>query len=348
MLISHSELFRFFDLCVTDGIDGITNVILPSPNKYGDSSQTFFENYTKDNQFILDSYRTVDPAKTLYYQARELLKPENLKKEKFIIAGVKNCDLKAIEFMDRAIVKDTFVDPNYKHWRDNAFIISTDCNEIGETCHCNLLDGQPHPESGFDLNLSKLGDDYYITIGSDKGKALIESIKSHATVLQATAADVSQAEKMREDMLKKIKEQNIEFERNNKYEKLEENETEFWEKEGYECVGCGACTNICPTCYCLILNDESTSKEFAKVRSYDSCQYNGYARVAGGGTPREFMHQRFRNRYLCKLIFTKSNFDRYGCTGCGRCTQACPGEIDFRKVIKNGIGIAKEFETVHA
>ncbi|MDP2365326.1 MAG: 4Fe-4S dicluster domain-containing protein, partial [Ignavibacteria bacterium] len=112
-------------------------------------------------------------------------------------------------------------------------------------------------------------------------------------------------------------------------------ENKNWEDASKECIGCGACTNICPTCYCLILNDESSEKEFIKVRSYDSCQWNGYARVAGGGTPRPKMTERFRNRYLCKFDYMPKNFGEIGCTGCGRCTEACAAKIDFRKVVKN-------------
>jgi len=108
-----------------------------------------------------------------------------------------------------------------------------------------------------------------------------------------------------------------------------------WGQESRQCVGCGACTNICPTCYCLILNEEGGSDRFVKVRSYDSCQWQGYARVAGGASPRPRMRQRFRNRYLCKFLYMPSNFQTLGCTGCGRCTEACPGQIDFRAVVRD-------------
>jgi ferredoxin len=108
-----------------------------------------------------------------------------------------------------------------------------------------------------------------------------------------------------------------------------------WEEESSSCVGCGACTNICPTCYCLILNEEGGDGDFVKVRSYDSCQWQGYARVAGGASPRPRMKQRFRNRYLCKFLYLPSNFGTLGCTGCGRCTEACPGQIDFRAVVRD-------------
>jgi len=61
----------------------------------------------------------------------------------------------------------------------------------------------------------------------------------------------------------------------------------------------------------------------------------GYARVAGGGSPRHKMTERFRNRYLCKFDYMNHNFGEIGCTGCGRCTEACTAQIDFRKAVKN-------------
>jgi len=45
------------------------------------------------------------------------------------------------------------------------------------------------------------------------------------------------------------------------------------------------------------------------------------------------MDERFRHRYLCKLVSMKAEFGSLGCTGCGRCTEACAGGIDFREVV---------------
>jgi len=73
---------------------------------------------------------------------------------------------------------------------------------------------------------------------------------------------------------------------------------------------------------------------------------NGYARVAGGGSPRPKMFERFRNRYLCKFNYMQSNFNEPGCTGCGRCIDTCPATIDFRNVI-NSVSNLKEVKTEH-
>ena len=74
------------------------------------------------------------------------------------------------------------------------------------------------------------------------------------------------------------------------------------------------------------------------MRSYDSCQLNGYARVAGGASPREDITKRFRNRYLCKLCYMQTNFNTLGCVGCGRCIDACPAGIDYNRVVKSLVG----------
>ena len=144
---------------------------------------------------------------------------------------------------------------------------------------------------------------------------------------------MAKIKKQREELSELLFTQNMGYDRPEEYNNLRLAKSERWSEKSHECIGCGACTNICPTCYCLILNDESTEQEFVKVRSYDSCQLHGYARVAGGASPRPKMTERFRNRYLCKFCYMQSNFQSIGCTGCGRCIDACPAGIDFREVV---------------
>ena len=83
-----------------------------------------------------------------------------------------------------------------------------------------------------------------------------------------------------------------------------------------------------------MVNDETQGAgEFIKLRTWDSCQHTGYARVAGGASPRPRLWQRFRHRYQCKFRFMQENFAVLGCTGCGRCIAACPAGIDLREVV---------------
>ncbi len=334
MVVKVEDLFSFLHKCQEEGLDGFKSVILPRKSQHSDDD-LLFSTLSKDDDYFLDSYRTVDPIKVLFYFPREAVLPAKKSEYKRLIVGAKGCDLRALEILDNALINEDFVDPIYRFWRDNTYIISSDCTAIGFSCHCNLVGGKPYAEKGFDLNLSRIDDGYYITVGSSKGEKLLSLMKKHVALSKITQNTLDSVKANRAIIEEKLKEQNKQYERSENYNELRSADVEKWIEASKSCVGCGGCTNICPTCYCMILNDETITRDFVKVRSYDSCQLNGYAQVAGGATPRPKMYQRFRNRYLCKFDYMKSNFDLLGCTGCGRCIDACPGGIDFREVVKS-------------
>jgi ferredoxin len=334
MIIQQKDFLSFLYKCQDEGIGGIKNVILPTKSESNEEN-LFFTNLSKDNrEYVFDAYRTVDPIRFLYYFPRETIIPSDKKGYKRIIVGAKACDLQALKVLDRALINEDFIDPIYKFWRDNTYLISSDCDYISPTCHCNLVDGTPYPKDGFDLNLSRIDERFHITTGSSKGEELISMMKKYVTFSEESQNILEFVESNRKSVIKELTESNKQFERDSSYDNLRKANIVKWVEESKTCIGCGGCTNICPTCYCLILNDESEGNNFIKVRSYDSCQLHGYARVAGGANPRPKMYQRFRNRYLCKFDYMKSNFGMLGCVGCGRCTDVCAGGIEFRDVLR--------------
>ena len=332
--IKTSDLFGFLKRCVEDGIGPFKEIVLPARASEGDSPPRLTR-LEGEKGYILDGFRPVDPLKTLLYNVREQVYPLIARPTPRMIAGVKACDLKALALLDQALMNKDFVDPAYAAWRENTVIVSADCTAIAPTCHCTLVGGTPYSEAGFDLNLVWAGDRTLLETGSAKGETLLDLIRTHLPVATDDAGLRKEAAGRRARLVEDLKRQNAAFERPSDYAPLRRSEPAGWKSESAACVGCGACTNICPTCYCLILNEESDTGQFVKVRSYDSCQWHGYARVAGGASPRPQMTDRFRNRYCCKLVYMQSDFGRLGCTGCGRCTEACPGRIDFRSAVKN-------------
>jgi sulfhydrogenase subunit beta (sulfur reductase) len=333
MLVTKRD-FNNFLLQLSENPGNFDNVIVSQTAD--NNSGLFLKKLKKETEqkINLTSYRTTNPLKYFFYPARERVYPETQLIPKNIIAGVKACDLKAIEILDKALLNGNFTDPSYSQLRKNTLLISADCEEISKTCHCNLVEGKPFADSGFDLNLSSVDGNYKIQIGSGKGKEFLKLMKEEIECRESSPKDEKAVAENRIQVQNALFEENKKFNRKENYSGFREVDPEAWKDESRNCIGCGACTNICPTCYCLILNDESkyNSENFVKVRSYDSCQWCGYARVAGGGTPRPKVHQRFRNRYLCKFDYMKSNFDQIGCTGCGRCIEVC---ADFRQVVQN-------------
>jgi sulfhydrogenase subunit beta (sulfur reductase) len=333
MLIKEQALLSFLQRCADGSVGAFSEIIVPVQTDT-EVDQFKLGLLSENTVCRLDGHRSVDPVKILFYMPREKVLPAQKYTPKRLIAGVKACDLKAVEILDLALTGANFVDPVYKEWRKETWIISADCTSAAPTCHCTLVEGKPYAGSGYDLNLSKLGDSFVVQAGSQKGVTLLDLIRKHTENRASGDADLRRVQSNREKLFKQVISQNRLLERSGKYARLLKDRDTKWPQVSETCVGCGACTHICPTCYCLILNDETKTRQFIKVRSYDSCQLHGYARVAGGASPRPKMHQRFRNRYLCKFLYMKNDFGQLGCTGCGRCTEACAGNIDFRKVVR--------------
>ena len=109
-----------------------------------------------------------------------------------------------------------------------------------------------------------------------------------------------------------------------------------WKKGVDMCLSCGACTSICPTCYCFEFKDEvkmANPKEGERVREWSSCQLPEFTKVAGGHTFREKRDERFKHRIYHQLDYFKDRMGVTLCTGCGRCIEGCPTRIDFVDII---------------
>jgi len=334
LLIPTDGLLTFLEGCRKKDFGPYKNVFSPVWPADKDSPSAILALLQGEDRLALDGHRATDPAKLLLYGARERVAPFVADPAPSLLAGIKACDIKALDLLDRALLNQEFVDPAYQAWRERTTVLSFDCTDAAPTCHCTLAGGRPYAETGFDVNAARDGDHYYLSAGTAKGRLLLDLIREHVRIDDPSGRVPEAVKARRLEMTARVEAQSAAFARSGDYDRLRASPAEAWAEESRACVGCGACTHICPTCYCLILNDESQAAEFVKVRSYDSCQWHGYARVASGASPRPRMDERFRHRYLCKLVTMKKEFGSLGCTGCGRCTEACPGGIDFRSAVR--------------
>lgn len=282
LLIQSDELVTFLRRCLDEPIGPYREIHLPVISGDRDPSPSTLASLGGQQRLALDGYRSVDPPKLLAYGVRERVAPFNGKPSAALLAGVKACDVKALEILDRALVNEDFVDPAYASWRERTTVLSFDCTDAAPTCHCTLTGGKPFAETGFDANAARFDSHYFLSAGTEKGRALLDLIRRHVRVDAAHDQIPRAVEARRAEMTAKVQEQSTAFDRSENYARLRSSPPEGWKEEARECVGCGACTHICPTCYCLILNEEGETGDFVKVRSYDSCQLHGYARVAAG------------------------------------------------------------------
>jgi len=311
-------------------------VIVP----YAKGERLYFDDFCpeREDEIELGGIRQSQPMKSFINPAREaLIDARKRDSRPVILAGVKACDLSSLILQDFVFLQGDVEDPFYAEGRRKAVLIGHDCTYARETCFCLAMDGAPYPQKYFDLNLSPAGESFIIEIGTIKGSSIIDNFKMFFKEIDHRQAESRQAN--RDHVSAEVKAfidkrgtQNtarIKGAVKNSY-----NKTELWQDFASTCVECGACNLVCPTCHCFILYDEK-QRDFAKrYKAWDACLYKTFARVAGGANPRRHLYERLRNRFEKKFDFFPQVLNYFACTGCGRCIEACPGDIDLREVLK--------------
>ena len=258
-----------------------------------------------------------------------------------VVAGVRACELRAQTYLDKVLLEGEFEDPAYRRRREATVVIACDCVDCAESCACTLTGGRPFAADGFDLNVSPLDDGFLVEVGTPKGEAwLTESVGSDLP--DATPGQVGQRDAARERITQRVREQNARFTfaaSDESQPALPNDADDGWRRFSGDCVECGACTHICPTCHCFYLYDQALGpEEFERLRTWDSCLLSSYHRMAGGPqmklSPRPGLSSRLANRVLHKFTYSPQQYGLLGCVGCGRCIDACPGAIDIREVVQ--------------
>ena len=300
-----------------------------------------FVRYDPDQiqEIPFNELRACQPVKQFLFPLREIAAvfpepTENPDIKPFAIYGLKDCDLRAIQVLDKVFAEEEFCDPSYLERREKMLIISSDCNNPTESCFCQMMDGDVFPQGGYDLNVSRIKDGYILQSGSDKGLLLLR--ENESLFADVPHAALSEREKNRKKAQKQLEDILADYRFDTPIRQIMDEgcQSEIFDNEAKGCVECQGCTRICPTCHCFYLYDEKQDDYYQKMKIWDSCVRLDYATVAGGENPRKLLTNRTLHRLMHKFVFF---LDRYGiqmCVGCGRCTDACAGEANIRDVLK--------------
>jgi len=297
------------------------------------------------DNLCFEGFRTVEPLKAfaqlLRYPVADYPSTEgdDMGDEKsfpqVVVAGARGCDLAALALVDKVQVEGEFTDPFYKIRRDKMLVVGADCTECGESCFCNLLGAKPWPEKGCDVAVSKIQGGYLAQALTERGEKLVKENKE--LFADARDAQIKMRDETRAKVVKDLEAKNKAFP---KAAGLEDAmratlSDEIWDDIAARCVECGACTNICPTCYCFLLYDQKADgSHFQRIFAWDSCQVTGYARMAGMLNPRPRLSDRVKHRLYHKYDYLPLSHGAIYCTGCGRCVDTCSASIDMRDALK--------------
>lgn len=250
--------------------------------------------------------------------------------EDFVIFGVRGCDVKSIEVLDKVFLAEP-VDSYYQTKREHGIIISMACARPEETCFCGTFGIDASAPAG-DIVCYKTDDAYYFDAKTEKGKALMAKLDGVTEECDDKAVN-EQIENIK-NILAKLPLKDLKADAFGADKTQEYFDRPEWQTLSQSCLGCGTCTFVCPTCQCYDIKDFKTNKGVERFRCWDSCMYSDFTKMSAG-QPRLSQVERFRQRFMHKLVYFPTNNDgMFSCVGCGRCVQKCPISMNIVKVMK--------------
>lgn len=290
----------------------------------------------------LDTLKTVKSPKDAFFPQSENLyscsredgkikvSPEKLTEDPFVIFGIRACDVRAIDVLDRVFLSEP-VDSYYAARRAQGIIVSYACSRPETSCFCKVFGIDAAAPAG-DVVTWMVGQELYWEAKTEKGETLTAQVRDLLTEGDASAVEAEQT--AIRAIIEKLPNSNLSLEGWGAEAADKRFDSPVWEQLYKPCLACGTCTFVCPTCQCYDIKDYDTGNGVQRFRCWDSCMYSDFTMMAHGNN-RTSQMQRFRQRFMHKLAYYPANNEgMFSCVGCGRCVDKCPSHLNIVKVIK--------------
>ena len=241
-----------------------------------------------------------------------------------VLFGVRPCDARSFAVMNAVFLND-YPDVFIGSKIENTAIIGVSCAKSDEYCFCTSVGGSPGDTAGSDILLTRIDDATYLAeVITEKGKAVVEL----APELFAASGNA--------DKDKGLAEVKVQFDIKALEKKLPGIfDSTVWITQSLRCIGCGTCSYVCPACTCFDIQDETIGSKGIRLRCWDSCGSSLFTLHTSGHNPREVQSQRWRQRIMHKFSYQPEQLGIVGCVGCGRCSRACPVDMNILQHINN-------------
>ena len=257
---------------------------------------------------------------------------------KRVILGVKHCDARSLQVLDKVYNWD-YIDTDYQKRRNNTVIISMRCDKADTHCFCTSLDYDVENLDALDLLIVNGQDGkIYIKARTEKGEEFLKEMNIEYRISNNEFRIVNK--EAAGEINKQYDSFAASFRLKMNYKEVNEKLQKIFDSPDFEnvsanCISCNTCAFICPTCHCFKISDEKVKDTGLRYKSYDSCNNGYFTLMAGGHNPRPVKYRRWRQRALHKFVYYKERFGENLCVGCGKCTIACPVNISIFEVVNH-------------
>ena len=301
----------------------IADILLYRPVQ---SSSDIVWNYVRPEMSIKDAFfPSTERLLSIEKHGQQIELRETVPGDNQILFGVRPCDARGMLALDAMFIDTEPVDRYYASRRANSAIVGFACTEMADTCFCTSTGGAPDDPTGMDVMIYPVDNGYQVRVFSEKGENITKgmAVTDNDGEFKGRYQSANPVYQIPE-----IESLPVYF------------DDAFWDDMSERCLSCRICAYVCPTCRCFDVRDEpihsnNGSNQFERIRCWDSCAGTVYRRIAGGHNPRSAKGERLRNRFFCKLFYYPEQYGPLACTGCGRCIESCPVNIDITEVIQH-------------